>query len=490
MHLHHLAFLSVLLLCVPVLLPAEGKEKPAKGGKTAKKPDETKKPDEEGKTGAKKENDASAGSSANLEIPADLPPDVRKAMEDAVSAFKVLEDDSDEEPDSQVLARLIGKFKAVEKKAPSLPLPLYYLGIVYQHKKNYPEAKKVLEKAVKLNPRFHEAFVELADVYCWQKDWKGALPIYDQASGIEPTYLLALERKAQACIAIDMLADAKDHLLKAEKLNPDPGRMKFVEALDQEIKGPNWSKTFTAEKENYIVMTPVSQEFAEEMANHAELIRRAYDKVFSDIPKPDRKFRIFIFSDREQYMSAGNPPEALGYYSPTFRKLVLYKNSPKKDTLETLYHEAFHQYLHDYQEAAPQWFNEGLGEYFGAFEYSREGKKELMRSRPNAGRLNNVQFFIREKVCTPASELMRMSQGEMYDPQKIAVHYAQSWAMIYFCIEGKKPQYKATLVNYFRALQKGLDLKDAYAVTFGKLDMERFEGEWKGFIMGLAQTER
>ena len=79
-----------------------------------------------------------------------------------------------------------------------------------------------------------------------------------------------------------------------------------------------------------------------------------------------------------------------------------------------------------------------------------------------------------------------MTQQEMYEPRMIGVHYAQSWAMIYFMIEGGKPVYKTTLMNYFKALQKGMDRHEAYAATFGKLDMQKFDAEWKGYAMSLG----
>jgi tetratricopeptide (TPR) repeat protein len=479
----HAGFISILLVQAPGLLPEEG-EKPAGGAKAAGKAGE------KASDTPRKTKGVAPDSSMNLDNLEGLSEFARKDLEEAVKTFEAVAGAAPGEVDGKALLKTIAMLKSVERKAPASPVPLFYLGVAYQMKRSYPEARRVLQKALKLNPRFHEAIVELADVHCWQKDWAGSLPLYDQAIGMEPRYLPALERRGYALIALDRLDEARDQLRKAEKLLPDGNRKELLAMLDEEIKGPDWSTTYTAEKENYILKTPVSQEFAEEMANHAELIRRAYDKVFSDIPKPSRKYRIVVFSDRDEYLRAGNPPQYAGYYLPLFRKLVLYKNARKKETLETLYHEAFHQYLHDYQDAAPQWFNEGLGEYFGAFEYAREGKRELMRSRPHAGRLNNAQHYIQTKACTPASELMVMSQAEMYHPEKAAVHYAQAWGMVYFMIEGPKPQYKATLVNYFRALQKGLDIKEAYAATFGRLDMEKFDAEWKGFIMGLAQPQR
>jgi hypothetical protein len=53
-------------------------------------------------------------------------------------------------------------------------------------------------------------------------------------------------------------------------------------------------------------------------------------------------------------------------------------------------------------------------------------------------------------------------------------------------IEGNKPEYKRILIAYFGALRKGKDLDEAFDSTFGKLDMGKFDMEWKGFISSLG----
>src|SRR5262245_4084296 len=102
--------------------------------------------------------------SKNLEIPADLEEKPRKSLEEAIAGFEeVLKSRKGKGP---VLDKAISRLKSSSASLPSSPLPLYYLGIAYQWKRNFPEARRVLEKAVKLNPSFHEAFLELGDVHC------------------------------------------------------------------------------------------------------------------------------------------------------------------------------------------------------------------------------------------------------------------------------------------------------------------------------------
>lgn len=461
---------SLTLVCRPLI--ALGEE------------EEEEEPEEESSPSAEEEEEPPAPPpSPNLTIPSDLPEKARKDLEEAIVAFQ--EAEKAETGRERLLKKAIEKFKAASVKAPKSPLPLYHLGIAYQLKRSFSEARRVLEKAVKLQPRFYEAIVELADVYVWQKDAKGSLAIYEKALEINPSYTVALDRKAFALIRLGRFKEAHTYLDQAQKAQPHKQRKRFAVQLEVEINGPKWKNTYVKETENYNVMTEVSQEFADEIAGHAELIRRAYDRVFPDIKKPERKYQVLVHADRAAYLKAGGKPTSGGYYDPNFRKLVLYRYPKKEDTLTTLYHEAFHQYIDDYMEQPPQWFNEGLGDYFGAYRYVRQGSRELMVCKLSRWRLPGAQFAAHQNEGAPASDLMVMTQRDFYGP-KAAIYYSQAWAMIYFMIEGNKPHYKQTLVNYFRALHKGQDIDQAYQSTFGKLDMQKFDQEWRGYIKGLS----
>lgn len=447
--------------------PPAGKEGEKKAGKAEEKPKPKPKP------------------SPNLEIPRDLSEKARAALEEAIAAFRAAEKADAER--NALLKKAIDKLRLAVQMANKSPLPLYYLGQAYQMKRNFPEAKKVLEKAVKLNPRFHEAFVELGDVLVWQKDYKGSLGPYEQAIEIDPSYALAPNNKAIALVRLGRFKEAQPYLERALKLEATEERKLLLKLLEVQLQGPGWSETYIKESKNYEVMTSVSQEYAEEISKHAELIRRAYDRVFSDVKKPERKYPIWVFPDRDSYhKKMGLPPFVGGHYDTFLRKLVIFKYPKMEETLMVLYHEAFHQFLHDYLEDSPQWFNEGLADYFGAYEYFRKGSEELMRSRPNKMRLPTIQAVWNSNILPPAGDLMTMTRQEMYNPRYAGFYYAEAWAIIYSILEGKNAQYKSALMSYFKALDKGLDLNEAYLTTFGKLDMVKFDKEWRGSVKNLS----
>ena len=422
-----------------------------------------------------------------LKPAADLTAKAERALEKAMEAFRAMKKAKHDRAKKQRNA--VSRLKTASRAMPTSPLPHYYLGVAHESRRKFSLARRSFEKAIELQPAFYEAHVELGDLSIEEKKNDEALAAYDEALEIYPDYRKAHEHKAHALIRMGRFKEAKRHILAAESLkSSDMGKF-VIKRLDAAIDGPGWKKTFTSETENYLVKTSVSQEFGDKIARYAELIRIIYDQKFSNIAKPDRKFEIIAYADKEEYHRNGGPPQAGGHYDPFFRQLFIFRYPKEKDTLLVLNHEAFHQYLQDYLEVAPQWFNEGLGDYFGAFKYLKVGKKEYMQPRPNHWRLKLIQKVIPAQRCVAAPELMTMSRKEMYDPQKAAIYYAQSWGMIYFMFEGKQRSYGKVLIRYFEALRKGMDIEEAYNATFGKIDMVRFDRHWKDFIMNLEEPK-
>jgi len=430
----------------------------------------------------------------NLEPTAEMKPDVAARYREAVKAFEKARD-ADEDSIARMEAA-IKDLKAVEKAAPRFAPPLYYLGIAYQITAEFEKARGVLKRALDVNPKFHEAMVELGDTYLWLKQPEKAIAEYERALATKADYAPAYRQRAfwRMTEKGDFKA-ALDDATKGLTLDPeDKGLEALREMAEREVEGPGWARTFVCETEHYRISTPVSQEFADELGKHAELIHRLYTKIFPKIDKMKRKFPIVVYADRAEYRKNGGPEGAGGHYSPMIRKLELFRYGKADDTYLVLYHEGMHQFLHEYLEDAPQWFDEGLGDFFGPSRYVFEEKKgkivsEGMEIRPNPWRLELIQASIRRGQVRPWRQLMLMSHRELYNPQWISIHYAQSWSIIYFLCQYGADQgdrkYFVLLQNYFKALRRGEGQESAFESAFGKVDMPKLEQEWKDFILKL-----
>ncbi|MFN0060189.1 MAG: tetratricopeptide repeat protein [Planctomycetota bacterium] len=369
----------------------------------------------------------------------------------------------------------------------SLAVVEYYLGSVYALDENYANARKAYEKALTMNGKFFEAHAGLARVSAQEGKFDEALGSFDKALGLYSQYDEALSGKAEVLVRLGKFEAAADLYGELASLDPSLPYAKYKEYLDRHIQGPGWDKTFVRESANYIVKTGVSQELADLVSQNAEHVRKLYGEYFLDVPRVGRKYDITVYRNAEEYRANGGPLTAGGHYSPYTRTLYIFQYKKQSDLLLVLYHEGSHQYLHEYMEYIPQWFNEGLGDFFGGAWISPNGKKAIID--PSAWRIDGIKDVLRIKgLCPPTAELMNMSRAEMYG-EKAGIHYAQAWAIVYYCLNGGQEKYKQPLVKYFLALRKGLSIREAFQATFGKIDMNRFDRDLHNFIDKLPSAK-
>ncbi|MCO5169373.1 MAG: DUF1570 domain-containing protein [Planctomycetes bacterium] len=373
------------------------------------------------------------------------------------------------------------------KVDPRCGIPDHYLGIAYQLTGEFDKAIERLRDAVRKNSRFHEAMVELGDAYRWASKLDDAMRSYDQAIATQPDYALAYKMRALLRVQKDQLAQARQDAARAKELDPaDPEVAAIETRLALVLEGPPWENKFTCETRHYIVWTNADQAMADEIGRHAELIRKLYEKIFPRPPRAKRKFPIVVFATREEYHRNGGPPGAGGHFDPAFKQLFLFRYEKMSDTLLVLYHEGFHQFLDSILDVhAPQWFNEGLADFFGPSEYYKERNDEGMRIKTNPWRLRTVQTLIRQDRATDFEKLMTMSQQEMYEPRAAGNHYAQAWSMVYFLAQADDGAYFGYLRDYFQALRRGKNIREAYQAAFGKADMAAMQARWREYVLQL-----
>lgn len=378
------------------------------------------------------------------------------------------------------------EYRKAIKISKDFALAWYHLGIAYQFTKDYREAVTALETAVKINPLFFEAFVELGDAYAWLRNEDKAVEQYRKALEINPNYAHGWSNMAIVELKRRRLQEARTACDKALALDSNDQMAKAMSPMiDQEIAGPKFAAPEIRKKSKHFeVITDGSQKVADTMSDHLEHVYAVYEKVFPRIEKDDLVFPVIVYKDQAEYFAAGSPPGTGGYFSPFVKKLVFYWMGDNKvqDTLMVLYHETFHAFLDYYLEDATQWFNEGHGDYFGAWKWDDAGQRMLPRT--NWWRLDGIKNAIRNGSYTPVKELLQMTQAEMYG-RNVGINYAEAWSIVYFMWQYSNGKYAGVLRNYFFEMQKGSGIRRAYDNTFGKIDMRVFEDEWKRFTQSL-----
>ncbi|MBL4845464.1 MAG: DUF1570 domain-containing protein, partial [Planctomycetes bacterium] len=207
---------------------------------------------------------------------------------------------------------------------------------------------------------------------------------------------------------------------------------------------------------------------------------------------------VYVFRDREgfadfgQAIGIGRTENALGYYMPSYRILVFYEQTEdvklglSRDTVETLLHEAFHQWLHLYVKERPAWLNEGMAEYFSiGAKISRKRLEYAVVPERFPSRLSNIRDALRanDGARRPWSFRRLLRSDHRTFMTHAGVNYAHSWSLIHYL--GSNARGRKLLVTYFRALKSGASRIEAFDQVFGDLDLTAIEASWKSYVLNL-----
>ena len=137
------------------------------------------------------------------------------------------------------------------------------------------------------------------------------------------------------------------------------------------------------------------------------------------------------------------------------------------DLIPTLFHEAFHQYIHlflDFDDSLPIWFNEGVAEYFS--EMKRDpgtGKnRKLNPKRIGKDRLRGVKSAVEAGTHSHLSKFIHVSHEEFHDKSDRTNeqrHYDQSFAFT-------PPSCKGACSPYCRTSRTSLEVRNALSSSF------------------------
>jgi tetratricopeptide (TPR) repeat protein len=116
-------------------------------------------------------------------------------------------------------------------KYPDDPAAWVGLGLGYEDQKNFPEAQKAFESALKADPKFAEAEYQLGVIIEVSGDSAVASQHYERALQMEPTHVPALTKLGRLYLEAGQYQKAQEVLLKAEGLDPRNRQTEYALAL-------------------------------------------------------------------------------------------------------------------------------------------------------------------------------------------------------------------------------------------------------------------
>ncbi len=231
----------------------------------------------------------------------------------------------------------------------------------------------------------------------------------------------------------------------------DPQEQQIQEVISRLPHGWNWERS-----DRYVYIYNGEKDFIRTVSRQIETMRDEFEKLYPPREPITAISIVRITGDEDTYRGYGGPAESLGYWSSANKELVLFDRKPRDQVIETLNHEAFHQYIFYWagQLAPHSWYNEGHGDYFAGAKMTRSFKVTGYGPLRHTTRHPTVKKAWREDRLIPLQKLMSWTQAEFYERKVVYLAYAQAWALITMFRQSKKlpKQYDSLLDDYLANL--------------------------------------
>lgn len=206
---------------------------------------------------------------------------------------------------------------------------------------------------------------------------------------------------------------------------------------------------------------------------------------------------VRVFATREgynEYMKGAtgeSGDRSIGLWSPSHEELLILDmgNSARNETLKTMRHEAFHQYLF-YATGNGRhatWFNEGHACFFENISYDAKKNSVRIWDDPKDRRPAAVARDP-ERYARLVKEILFLSHEEFYEGtlQEVNDRYAAAWAVVYFLEKGAPSfkefsDYAGVLPAYLAATKDGKSGQDATRIAWEGVSQRNFVDDFVKF---------
>ena len=230
--------------------------------------------------------------------------------------------------------------------------------------------------------------------------------------------------------------------------------------------------------------------FVASLTNELPEVRRLYAaSAPTPLAETNRLAVVRVFGSRQEYLAYVGVEHAwtAAVWSPLRRELVLHLPSDGVGKLmETVRHEAFHQYLAyagAMVEASP-WFNEGHAQLFEHVRFdSHTGKHSFGTDADAALYVNGYA----DELAKAIPDVLEMDYREFYDGsrEEVEAKYRLVLSIAYFLEVGapniRFRPYESLRADYMKALVSTRSMSEATRVVLPEERREKFIADWLAF---------
>jgi tetratricopeptide (TPR) repeat protein len=231
---------------------------------------------------------------------------------------------------------------------------------------------------------------------------------------------------------------------------------------------------------NFTLVGNASEKEIRQVATRLEQFRDVFTRLFTtakfDTPVPTT---VIVFKSMGSYKPF-NPGNNAGYFQKGEDvNYITLTADATQNPFSVIYHEYVHLLLDNTSGNVPTWFNEGLAEYYSAFNIEEDRKVHL-------GELIAYHLeTLRSGKLYPMRQLFAVDNysPEYNEGSKRGMFYAESWALVHYLILGKGGQRMPQLGKFIQLISANVPVDDAVQQAF-QTDVESLQKEFKTYIEG------
>jgi hypothetical protein len=408
----------------------------------------------------------------------------------------------------QAISRLWGQVRQTMedaiREAPWFPLTYFYRAEWRYVEGDVAGAMRDLGEAAASQESFVEARVARADLLVHEGKYAEAEKELDASLALVPDLARARLTRALLHYYAGREAEAVNELELARRLEPgDLYLRRSAKRLRNVVAGPRWSGVVAIETPDYLLRAEAPRlakkgkkddgdkavrERAQKYADHLSGARAYFAQVVAGPELRARKPLVFICDTPESYYvyadftSEDRLEHTAGVFFKQYQQLLFFRAETEEETLQTMTHEAFHEYLHAILPSVPIWLDEGMAEYVSGITV--EGGRVVSAGGILKGRLRNLQAALDSGWDGFPFEFVFWESKEQFYTLAPELQYAQAWSMVHFFVLGKGGKYKPLLDRYLKVLVETRSAAEARAVFTGA-DLAAIQREWLSYVKAL-----
>lgn len=257
------------------------------------------------------------------------------------------------------------------------------------------------------------------------------------------------------------------------------------------LKSIRYNKQWQAvETDDFVLLTNLHSALGNNLIQTYQQTRPLMQKAFMALVPPFRSAEqptdfVRLIASKEDYIRYLGEDLAwtAGVWLPIRRELILSLRENSKDTLSTVCHESFHQYLSSALEyvTTSAWFNEGHAVLFQHAKFSNDSVEYTITEKERET-IDACGRDLPEKVAT----VLNASYQDFYQIEP-TLNYALAHTIVYYlqCVAPyeRRSNFKHTIENYLAELQVSRNANQAMLKAFPseKAFTDEFVRWWKKF---------